>query len=624
MQERRHFRDARFLRDDVAAFEKVELDDRGTANRHGTSGLDEQTGGDERAAGGEQVVDDENALAGLDGVALNLDGVWAVFLLVRLAERVAGQFARLAQRHEADAERECNDGTEDEAARFETSDSVDLLCAKVSGQRVAHELEGRRVAEQRCDVEKVDAFELTRRNQSFDASDIVGTERHLLGQMWRGFVNSFGFHTMSFVADDSDLTKEELEERRLLRSIAGASKAKAFSITPSASTSNSSAASLASPRTATAAPAPTSSSSSSTQSPRDSNASVPVWKQRQLEAEAATRARLEAEAAAKQAQLKKSVHTAAAGDVDSAGMLSPRAGADEVQRERVLVDYLHGKTGATDEVQRAADAERERLETIFKAKPGVNKKRFEPIAKEAQERMAEAEKEREAEHAKREAAADAAEQRRAALIAERARAAVATLRAAERHYDGPDAKTEHLNELERGVVAEIAALRADPAAYKKKLLDRRMRYDGNVLTLADPDGPTVHLKTSEGVAAVDAAIKALDLASPAPIAHEKAVTRAMFTAVRKAPNAKPNAVADIANYGAVSGTARQLMYRGPVIDAADVVISLLVDDGEPQRTRRDALLADKFKHFGVAAACDESGKFNYCFILLLSNFAEKA
>jgi len=424
---------------------------------------------------------------------------------------------------------------------------------------------------------------------------------------------------MSF-ADESDLTKEELEERRLLRSIAGASKAKAFSITPSApstnsNSSNNSASSVASPRT-TAAP---SVASPRTQSPRDGG-SVPVWKQRQLEAEAATRARLEAEASAKQAQLKKSVHT----DVDSAGALSPRAGADEVLRERVLVDYLHGKTGATDEVQRAADAERERLETIFKAKPGVNKKRFEPIAKEAQERMADAEKEREAEHAKREAAADAADQRRAALVAERARAAVATLRAAERHYDGPDATTEHLNELERGVVAEIAALRADPAAYKKKLLDRRLRYDGNVLTLADPDGPTVHLKTSEGVAAVDAAIKALDLASPAPIAHEKAVTRAMFTAVRKAPNAKPNAVADIANYGAVSGTARQLMYRGPVIDAADVVISLLVDDGEPQRTRRDALLADKFKHFGVAAACDESGKFNYCFILLLSNFAEKA
>lgn len=42
----------------------------------------------------------------------------------------------------------------------------------------------------------------------------------------------------------------------------------------------------------------------------------------------------------------------------------------------------------------------------------------------------------------------------------------------------------------------------------------------------------------------------------------------MFTAVRK--GGRPNAVADVANYGTVSGSARQLVYRGPVLDATDV------------------------------------------------------
>lgn len=403
------------------------------------------------------------------------------------------------------------------------------------------------------------------------------------------------------MSDEAQLSAEQLEERRLLRSMAGANKAKSpFAPKP------------------VVVMEPIAPAAAATTSPR-APGEVPLWKQRQLEAEAETRARLEAESAAKQSQLKVTVH-----GVDTAAtMLSPRADAESVQQERILVDYLHGKTGATDAVQHAADAERERLESIFKAKPTTNKKRFEPIAKEAQERINIAAKEREEAEAKLDAEADALDKRRAQLVSERAVAATQTVRAAERHYDGPDAKSEFLNDLERGIVAELAALRADPASFVKKLLQRRMLYDGHVVKLHDPNGPTVSLKTSDGVAAVDAAIKALEAAKPAPLKHEKDLTRAMFTAVRKAAGAKPNAVTDVANYGKVSGSARQIMYRGPIIDALDVVLSLLIDDGEPQRTRRDAILADKFKHFGIAAACDETGKFNYCHILLISNFEAK-
>jgi hypothetical protein len=408
------------------------------------------------------------------------------------------------------------------------------------------------------------------------------------------------------MSDDQQLTPEQLEERRLLRSMAGANKAKSpFAAKPAVVVE-----ALPTP----AAPA----AATSATSPRAAGGVAP-WKQRQLDAEAETRARLEAESVAKQAQLKVSVH-----GVDTAAtMLSPRADAESVQQERILVDYLHGKTGATDAVQHAADAERERLESIFKAKPTTNKKRFEPIAKEAQERLVLAQKEREEAEAKADAEADALEARRNQLVSERAIAATQTIRAAERHYDGPDNKTEFLNDLERGLVAELTALRADPDSFRKKLIARRMQYDGLVVKLHDPNGPTVSLKTADGVAAVDAAIKALEGVKSSPLKHEKDLTRAMFTAVRKAAGAKPNAVADVASYGKVSGSARQIMYRGPIIDALDIVLALLVDDGEPQRTRRDAILADKFKHFGVAAACDETGKFNYCHIILISNFEGK-
>jgi hypothetical protein len=55
----------------------------------------------------------------------------------------------------------------------------------------------------------------------------------------------------------------------------------------------------------------------------------------------------------------------------------------------------------------------------------------------------------------------------------------------------------------------------------------------------------------------------------------------------------------------------------------NAVTAILVDDGQADRSRRDALLADKFKHFGIAANVDEKGQFNYCYLLLLSNFEEK-
>jgi len=362
-------------------------------------------------------------------------------------------------------------------------------------------------------------------------------------------------------------------------------------------------------------------------SPKAKDGEVPVWKQRQLLAEQETRERLAREAQEKQKQVASSVHHGPSAD-DVPTYLSPRmkTDADHVDQTKTLSNFLKSDKVDVETAKQAAEAERERLESIFKAKPTTGKNRFTAVSEEAKANMAtanaRAEEENKREEARESERAAAAAATAAKLTKERTTTAEKALADAYEHYDSAMAGELHLNELERGIAAEIATLRADPRAYAVKLVARRAAYDGNVLTLHDPAGPTLRIKTTDGVAAVDEAIRVVERAHAAPLALERALVRAMFTAVRE-DKGRPNAVANVANYGTVSGSARQIVYRGPIIDAADVVTAILVDDGQADRSRRDALLADKFKHFGVAANIDEKGQYNYCYILLISQFAEK-
>jgi hypothetical protein len=174
----------------------------------------------------------------------------------------------------------------------------------------------------------------------------------------------------------------------------------------------------------------------------------------------------------------------------------------------------------------AAEAERERLESIFKAKPTTGKGRFTAVSEEAKANMATANARAEEEHKREEARESerAAAAAGAKLTTERAVTAEQALADACEHYDSAMAGELHLSELERGIAAEIAALRANPRAYAAKLAARRAAYDdGNVLTLHDPAGPTLRIKTSDGVAAVDDAIRAVERAQAAPLTLEVCV-----------------------------------------------------------------------------------------------------
>lgn len=111
----------------------------------------------------DNVVDDQDLLAGLDGVLLHLEVILTVLLLVGGRHARARELALLADRHEAGTETEGKRGTEEEATGIEADHDVGLAGR---GEVKNLELEGteellvnRGVLEEGQNVDKVDALD---------------------------------------------------------------------------------------------------------------------------------------------------------------------------------------------------------------------------------------------------------------------------------------------------------------------------------------------------------------------------------------------------------------------------------------------------------------------------------
>jgi len=227
-----------------------------------------------------------------------------------------------------------------------------------------------------------------------------------------------------------------------------------------------------------------------------------------------------------------------------------------------------------------------------------------------------------------EAAAAAAAAAKQAVLDARKATALTDRREADAHYRDEARTVAHLNELELAVCEAILDLRAAPSTFGPALLDQtrpKDKYDGTAFHLTPEDGLTVVLRTKEGYAAVEAARADLAATTDAlpELAPSVGLTEAMYRAVRENGD-RPNALSSIADYGKVSGSAKQLMFRGPYQSGADIVASMLVDDGNDARSRRGALLAPKWRHFGLAASITDDGRSVECWLLLAVGFVEKS
>lgn len=161
--------------------------------------------------------------------------------------------------------------------------------------------------------------------------------------------------------------------------------------------------------------------------------------------------------------------------------------------------------------------------------------------------------------------------------------------------------------LEEAVLAEINLLRKDPRGYADKLRALRPYYRGNRI-LRGGDEPAIAV--IEGVAALDEAIRALEKAPRRlpRLAHSVGLERAARVHVDdvgahdllghegsdgSAPDQR------VSRFGEWSGVVAENISFGP-LDAEEIVIGLLVDDGVPDRGHREVLLTRELFFAGVA------------------------
>jgi hypothetical protein len=184
-----------------------------------------------------------------------------------------------------------------------------------------------------------------------------------------------------------------------------------------------------------------------------------------------------------------------------------------------------------------------------------------------------------------------------------------------------------LNELEREFVQELHALRRAPRSYAALLRDSRVPFFvGRQLNLTRSNGQRVALASAEGVAPVLEAIEILERTKPL---DDVRVYDGLTFAVRDAVarnSTQPDALERILEYGRAEGKMRQNAWIGtlPALTASDIVMAMLISDGDPQRRQRIALLAPETTSVGVCAghATHFATDGNYMVLVLCEHFDE--
>src|SRR5438270_11064302 len=156
----------------------------------------------------------------------------------------------------------------------------------------------------------------------------------------------------------------------------------------------------------------------------------------------------------------------------------------------------------------------------------------------------------------------------------------------------------------RAVIRELNLARQNPALYATFVRELRSRMSGNVLVLP---GHT-RIRTKEGTAAIDDAIRFLQTAEPLPpLALSRGMSRAAADHCADQANGgfghegrdRSHAGQRIARYGNFSRRLGQNISYGKST-ARDVVLALIIDDGLPARKHRANIFNPNFNFAGAA------------------------
>lgn len=172
-------------------------------------------------------------------------------------------------------------------------------------------------------------------------------------------------------------------------------------------------------------------------------------------------------------------------------------------------------------------------------------------------------------------------------------------------------------DVARAVERHINLARTDPAGYARRLREHRAFYDGDVFR--DPDG--LAIRTEEGVAAVDEAIRFLERQTPLPpLAASDILRRAAADHVAdQGPRglmghygSDGSAFTDrIARRGGPRSGGENISYGGDSGEA--VVIQLIVDDGVADRGHRTNIFRPGYVSAG--AACGPHTAYRYMCVI---------
>ena len=156
----------------------------------------------------------------------------------------------------------------------------------------------------------------------------------------------------------------------------------------------------------------------------------------------------------------------------------------------------------------------------------------------------------------------------------------------------------------RAVIHELNLARQNPALYATFVQELRSRMSGNVLVLP---GHT-RIRTKEGTAALDDAIRFLQSAQPLPpLTLSRGMSRAAADhcgdqadgAFGHEGKDRSHAGQRIARYGNFSGSWGENISYGKS-SARDVVLALIIDDGLPARKHRKNIFNPNFNFAGAA------------------------
>ena len=163
---------------------------------------------------------------------------------------------------------------------------------------------------------------------------------------------------------------------------------------------------------------------------------------------------------------------------------------------------------------------------------------------------------------------------------------------------------------------EINEFRTNPKAYSKKLEKQLPNFKGK--TLMNPE-KKVGMQTQEGAEAYKEAIDFLKKAQPVePLEPSKGLARISADFLAEVLKVDPNDIGNInadeiiQKYGSFVGSMNRELDMGNETPE-DIVVSLIVSDGDPERSHRDCLLSTDLKKIGTATG--KHPTYRFCTII---------